>query len=205
MGIMNQLITGGPTLHESFTTQSEVLEAWGILKSPWLFLRHGQPRLNSPEQRQASMQQIYSFHFETYHPQHQLAINGHSLVCSPNWPCHEQEDEIHGIPWEVQPPRPDSPGERWPLRTVTFAGCLWISFRSHLYVFTQLPTPKEHHGTSGFVWNSVINMRFNICEQRRTLFRSKTNSYDPGSRDQRWSSRFPGQGSSDMSYTWGFV
>ena len=103
------------------------------------------------------------------------------------------------------PPRPDSPGERWPLCTVTFAGCLWISFRSHLDVFTQLATPKEHHGTSGFVWNSVINMRFNICEQRRTLFRSKTNSYDPGSRDQRWSSRFPGQGSSDMSYTWGFV
>ena len=103
------------------------------------------------------------------------------------------------------PPRPDSPGERWPLCTVTFAGCLWISFRSHLAVFTQLATPKEHHGTSGFVWNSVINMRFNICEQRRTLFRSKTNSYDPGSRDQRWSSRFPDQGSSDMSYTWGFV
>ena len=71
------------------------------------------------------------------------------------------------------PPRPDSPGERWPLCTVTFAGCLWISFRSHLDVFTQLATPKEHHGTSGFVWNSVINMRFNICEQRRVSEQNK--------------------------------
>ena len=119
---------------------------------------------------------------------------------------HHQEHknsriEIDGIPWEVQPPwpvhgslQPDSPRERWPLCTVTFAGCLWISFRSHLDVFSQLAAPKEHHGTSGFVWNSVteISMLFNICDQRCTLFRSKTNSYYLGSRDQRWSSRFPG-------------
>ena len=92
--------------------------------------------------------------------------------------------------------QPDSPRERWPLCTMAFAGCLWISFRSHLDVFSQLA-----HGTSGFVWYLVteISMLFNLCDQRCTLFRS----YWLRSWDQRWSSQFPGQGSLYMSYTWG--
>ena len=84
--------------------------------------------------------------------------------------------------WAWNSLQPDSPRERWPLCTMALAGCLWISFRRHLDVFSKLAAPKEHHGTSGFVWNSVtkIKMLFNICDQRCTLLGAKQTAITSG-------------------------
>ena len=42
--------------------------------------------MKSGAQKKNHPANIFS-HFETYHPQHRLATNGHTLVCSPKRPC----------------------------------------------------------------------------------------------------------------------